>query len=395
MELTVNEAIGHILYNIASRIETHKSKFSQLGLRDGVTGLSLFHYAMYRYTGLENYKDKGDQYLEKAFKKLNKGYISPILYREIAELGWFLQHCSTQGLGIEDPNSVLNDIDEMLYDVMKEEIANQNFDPITGALAYGYYFLSRLSSRPEIADIIREINQFLIDIAHEEKDGIYWKSKLKQDDSIYLGISHGSANLILFMVYSSLALGQHDWKDPIRKACNYIVNQQINHPYLLFPVVVNEDLSTYQVFPKHFCYGDYGTLYGLYRGFEYLEDEDGKNLTVSLVLKSHEIGYKMPILVAGPSLLYGHSGLAMLFRHFFRHTEVEAFEQVYYGMIEHLIDRYDECDNFLGYRGYWNQSEKITNYSFFEGILGIGLALMSIENEEVRLLFETFFFLRD
>lgn len=365
MELTVNEAIDHILINIASRIDSNKAKFSHLGLRDGVTGLSLFNYAMYCYTSLDHYRDKGDLYLEKAFKKLNKGYISPILYREIAELGWFLQHISSLGMGIDDPNSALDDIDEMLYEVMKSEMARQNFDPITGVLAYGHYFLSRVKAKPQIAEVILEINQFLVQIAHKEKNGIYWKSKLKPEDPIYLGISHGSANIILFLVHSSLLLNQHIWKDSIKKACNYIVNHQIDHPYMVFPVIVNEDISKYPLFPKHYCYGDYGTLYGLYRGYAYLKDEKGKNLTLSLVLKSHEIGYEPPILVAGPSLLYGHAGLAMLFRGFHRLSGIEAFDQIYQAMLEHLIGCYDECDTYLGYKGYWNQSEKTTNYSFF------------------------------
>ncbi len=393
-ELTVNQVIDHILINIADRVERNKAKFSQLGLRDGVTGLSLFNYALYLHYGLEHYRDKGDQYLEKAFKKLNKGYISPILYREIAELGWFVQHCSSLGLAVEEPNEVLNDIDDMLYEVMKSEMEARNFDPITGVLAYGHYFLSRVKSRPELANIIQEINDFLLALAQEEKDGIYWKSQLKQDDSSYLGISHGSANVILFMVYSSLLLDRHDLKEPIRKACNYIVNNQIDHPYLVFPVIVGEDLSTYKVFPKHYCYGDYGTLYGLYRGFDYLQDEKGKELAVSLIQKSHDIGYEKPMLVAGPSLLYGHAGLAMLFRRFHQYSGVEAFEQVYYGFVEHLVERFNECDNFLGYHGYWNQSEKITNYSFFEGMLGISMLLMSVENDKIGRLFEEFFFLK-
>ena len=121
---------GVILRAIDKRIAANTSRFSGIGIRGGIAGLSLYNYACADYFNAATHLQKAEKFLEKCFNKLNGGYLSRTVYREMAELGWLLEICKAMHKYEGDTNEVLNDIDEILLPQMQDELLSLK-PPIT------------------------------------------------------------------------------------------------------------------------------------------------------------------------------------------------------------------------------------------------------------------------
>jgi Lanthionine synthetase C-like protein len=176
-------------------------------------------------------------------------------------------------------------------------------------------------------------------------------------------------------------------------ACNYIMNVRLENAPLVFPTVVGKIEK--DIYPKNYCYGDFGTLYGLMRGYQFLDDGPNVEKCVLLFDEIDMKGYDAPYLSAGQSLLYGNAGLAMLFRKFNQHHPSSTFVEAYEKRIDKILATYDNNAEWMGFTGYWNQELDYINYTFNEGIIGIVIELMHLAKPEMDCKFEEFFYLKN
>ena len=273
---------------------------------------------------------------------------------------------------------------------MKDDLAEGNFDPATGALAYGFYFLERLSSRPAVSNIIKELAEALENLSWKSERGRYWKSKLKQDDSVYLGISHGTAAILVFLSKAIRAGVPINCFELVREASEYVVSHSRDNHATFFPVIVGES-NDYHMHANNWCYGDPGTLYGLLQAALLLKDDRLRDFVLdkykTVVKRENSETY----LVAGYGLLYGNAGLAAMYRKCYEQTDAAFFAQAYNDQIRLLLDNYNPCDAVLGYKGYWNQEVEVTNYCMAEGLIGIALTLMGDKDRKMTCYFDPFF----
>jgi hypothetical protein len=372
-----------VLRALDQEIARNEDKFTILGYRYGVLSLSLYYFTASRYFRSEEHFRKGEDRLAKVFGLLNDGYVSARLYKEIAEVGEFLEYCRRMDLYTEDTNEILDDFDSLLHERMQEDLAQKNFDPATGALAYGYYFLSRLPSTNKVEPILRELAIALQRLSFEDENGVYWKSKLKGDDSVYLGITHGSAAVITFLVQltrKGVVLGMDGL---IRKAALYIKNSELTNKAIIYPVVKGEPLDKPQ-YSNNWCYGDIGTAYGLFEAARHLNDEALYHHCLEVFRQIVQRPDGPPYLIAGKGLLYGYAGIALVCSHLHELTGCGFFSDAYTHMAMRVRGSYNPDDEFMGYRGYWNQELPVTNYSFFEGMIGISLFLMADSRPELQ-----------
>ncbi|MDF1698754.1 MAG: hypothetical protein P1U56_23070 [Saprospiraceae bacterium] len=391
------KSIYAIVEAIHSKVSLSEEKFTLLGLRDGYLGLSLFKFHLAEYTNDASLTEEANTLIERAFDDLNNEYVSGTLYAELLELGWYLEYCRRKKWIDTDVNAILTDIDSLLFDLMDDEKEKLNYDPITGVLGYAFYVFSRIDAQPSYVQKIEEVVEFIFSIKVENEDNsCHWISKLKEKDQVYLGITHGSAAIILFLRKAFDFIQSEELKKEIthtiEKACRYIKNSEYDSHYLVFPIV-KEELKYSSTYSKNYCYGDFSTIYSLYLGYQFLGDKEGMEYAKTCLLSAHARGYEKPFLDSGKSLLYGHAGLAMLLRSLYKQSNEDEILPIYNDRIDFLINSFDPCDEFLGYKGYWNQSLEHTNYSFFEGLIGIGIELLASIDKKQAFMYEEFFFL--
>jgi hypothetical protein len=387
----VSGAIPGILDALDKAICANASKLTHMSVTSGVLGLSLFHFARSRFRDNPRDWDQGYYYLQKAFDMLNGDYVSRHLYKEIAELGRFLIFCGEKGFYCGDLEGVLADIDGLLYKQMNEALGEGDFDPITGALAYGHYFLRRQSLRPETSTILAGLTEHLVALSFRDPNGLCWASKLKGDDSIYTGSTHGISGVVLYFMAAAELGVERDVRKVVSGAVDYIRNTQQTGKPNFFPTIVGEDFTGW-LCPNNWCYGDPGTLYALLKAGRFLRDEEICRYSVGLLEAVAQRRPEAPYLVAGPGLLYGHAGLATLYQKLYKMTGNECFRYAVDEAIGRIVRLYDAGDEYIGYRGYWNQEFAHTNYTYYEGMIGIALTLMAYLDEGYCAYYDSFFF---
>ena len=369
--------IINILSELNRKIFGNEEKFESIGIKYGIPGLCLYNFAYSSFIKSSAHLEKGNKLLQKSVELLNNDYFSQLLYNEMAELAWCVEICRETGFYEYDTNELLNDFDEILLGKMKEDIHEGNFDPAIGALSFGYYFLSRIPSSVSAKTIIVELCEALISLSHKNERGVYWKSKLMKDDSVYLGLSHGIAGVIVFLIKAGLAGIEFKNKEIISQAVHYLKSCIVEDKPVFFPVVEGKLNENDELYANNWCYGDPGTLYGLLVAAFYLNDKDLRFFCMEKFKLVTERDNGQTYLIAGYGLLYGYAGLCMLYNHCYKLTGETFFLKAYEKNLQKIIDGFNPEDEFLGYSGFWNQEIAVTNYSFAEGFIGISFLLMS------------------
>jgi lantibiotic modifying enzyme len=180
----------------------------------------------------------------------------------------------------------------------------------------------------------------------------------------------------VFTIYALRKGVDIDCTNQLYKAINYIKNNELKNGPVLFPVIVNQQ-NTKGLYPYNICYGDLGTAYSLMQAALFLNDDSLKEYAYNVFSRLLAIEYKDPYLIAGTGLLYGHAGIALTYYRLFELTGNKMFSDAYKSKIDEIAGKFHSGDEFLGYEGYFNQELPVINYTFFEGLIGIGAILMA------------------
>lgn len=374
--------IANELYEEAVKNE---DKFSMISMRDGLLGVSYVKHIKASIENDQQLHEDANSYLELIFQKLNDGYSSGHLYVEIMSLGKYMLICQ-ENHWIQDVEESLESIDEVCEEIVKDLIEKRDFDPVMGVIAYGFYYLKRVKINAKFLMEIEKIIDFLDDISETDENGdLYWISKLFDDDRVYLGITHGVAGVLAFLTHCHELDLSEAYMEKIERlligGANFIESKYDNTQMQLFPIRMEED-GLNHVYPKHYCYGDFSTILSLIYTYTALKKDEKLKRAIGYLSETNKKGYAKPYLIAGCSLLYGHAGIAMIFKKVYQMTGIKEFEQYYFERLDYLLTKYDPCDKFLGFKGFWNQEIEHTNYSFNEGMIGIAMELWALVDEK-------------
>lgn len=381
-----------VVSSIIDLVECNKMLLKGIGVRYGNTGLAALYFANFLQTGIDRFRQKGNELLYEAIEKLNDGYGSANIYKEISELGTLISVCKESGIIQDEFDEVMDDFDSIILVDLEKQIKERNYDPATGALMYAPYFLERQDSLPANR-ALAAIDNLLFTAAKRSNGEAHWESYLKGHHTVYLGLSHGTAGVLNYLKRREKVIEAGSLKDLMREAALYITNKQLINTPLFFPVEVGESYTEGQTYSNNWCYGDPGTLFGL--SIAALQADD-KNLVdhcneLLAVVSRRKLEY--PYLATGQSLLYGIAGLSMLYYKLYEMLGQQYLYDSYSSYIKMLLSAFEPEDEFLGYKGYWNQSHPHINYSFSEGMIGIGLTLLCDQQPELSRFYKPAFIL--
>lgn len=384
--------ICEILFHISEKTKKNEKFITGIGVNTGLAGLSIYHYLNYQLFNDSKSRSLGEYYLNKTFEKLNSDYVSRNIYRELNELGTWIELANKYKYFETDTNDILNPFDNLLDNEMRININLGNFDPITGFLGFGHYFLIRLNSKIELKAIL---NELLISIHKLEKNndkGTYWISRLKQEPLIYLGFSHGCASILNFLTELSRRNILPVSIDLIKNAAYFLIKNELKDDPLIYPVILGKK-NNKKIYPNSWCYGDLGVIYALLKASILLKDLELYDHVLGHLreISSRPKGY--PYLDAGSGILYGTSGRAMLYHEMYEITKEIFLLNAYENQIEQIISSFNSKDEFLGYKAYWNQEMPHTNWAMSDGLIGIASTLMIYLNKDYKNIIYPFFHL--
>lgn len=362
--------------DIASCLLSPANRLQGFGYAQGLLGKVLFFLYYGAYTQEEKYTDLAGILLQKAVANTTKDYQGHNYYKDLAELGIFLEYMLANELIDSDTNQLLSTIDSTQAKWMAESLAAENLDPYNGALVGGLYFLSRSRSTDEAYEHLKNLTESIMKLSVEEGGGLYWYSTLKGSKEVYLGISHGLAAILIFVCRMyELKVFPEACRKTIKGAIYYLLLQRRDDDKkgYYFPDIVGKDAGKTKL---SLCYGDLGVGYSLLRAAEVLKDESIKQTAIQILIHSARRRSPEDSLVKDSSILYGASGVALMFDKVYALTNNFTFSEAANYWYEKVPTYATHEDSPAGYKSRYNQNFHHTNISFKEGIAGIGCTLI-------------------
>lgn len=386
VEETVRSTAAAHVESIKDVLDNKWSTIVNASFETGLLGLSLFYSYYAIYTDHTRYFEKAEEFLLKGISsfdlsKFQRIHKTDSLDAHLAHIGRFIEFSKANRLLEMDTGDYLSDIDNTLLGLMKSKISTGNFDLNCGALASGYYYLSRTEHTHLINGHLTALVHGMEEMAFKDADGDYYWETPPLLNRVYLGISHGSASIISFLtnVYER-GTAQDSCRRILSKAANFLRKQKHDYGRGLFPNYIGDSDTG----PKQFslCYGDLGIGYALYRAGIVLQEEH--LLTeATIILEDCLTRKREDNLTLDASILYGASGLAAAFEKIYTiNNDQRYLDAAGYWYLQ--IPAYAVHKNeFAGYKTRLVHASDLWNTSFGWGVIGIGVSLMRFMKPEL------------
>jgi lantibiotic biosynthesis protein len=369
---------------IAECLLNQQHMIRDINLLGGKAGLTLFWAYYSRYSNSIKVEKILVPLILEVFQGIKKNNISPTFGTGLAGIGWTIEHLSKNGFLKLDTNSLIGNFDELLYSCMLQYIRVRNYDYFHGALGIGVYFLNRTSCKKSnryISNLVDELEKISTIFPY----GIAWESNTSIDDEgcFNLSLSHGLASIIsiLTRVYRA-NINSEKTRSLISNAIDYLIHfkRDTYDSGYIFPAFVSKigihDNSKGRL---SWCYYDLGISVALWNAGQTFNNESWKQEAVNTLLSTTNIQDINKAGVMDAGLCHGATGIAHIYNRVYNYTGIENFKNsaIYWFQQSLKMDGFK--DGLVGYKtcrplelgGLQN------DYSFIEGIAGIGLAMIS------------------
>lgn len=357
-------------------------RFKDLGLMGGVSGIVLFYFYYAKSFKDDEANEKGHLLLYNIFETINKGVYYDSFANGIVGIGWVVEHLLENDFIETSDNNLLLELDNCALLTMDKGIGNNDFDYLHSALGNGIYFLSRLKKNNLVKDyLIKLVDAFEDASEFDILGGLKWPT-LNEGRKIYnLSLSHGIASNIVFLtkvleydIYSKKAYKL------LSGSVNYLINNQLNSSRYcsVFPNYVcdSEDLRESRL---AWCYGDLGIGIALYQASVVANNEQWKELSMEVILKTTKRKSFKNTYVNDAGLCHGTAGIAHIYNRMYKNTGISEFKIASNYWFNQTLKMAKHKDGLAGYKT-WQRPEYgnwSNEFGLLDGIAGIGLAILS------------------
>ncbi len=380
--------------------ETLRFKYKyekNIGVLEGLSGIALFQFYYAKYTDNDAYADWGQESLFHIINSINKGYDFPTYSSGLAGVGWTFDHLTQNGFIDMDTDELLSSIDHYLFEVMKKNTAEHNYDFLHGAMGYIYYFLGRFEST--INDKLKQryrlnIKYFLdklTETVEKDANGFKWlsdiRSKHKTIKGYNLSLSHGMSSIVsILYALTRLNLFKEQCSVLIYKTTSYLLNCSMaksDHSFSIFPSWVLPNGQADKNSRLAWCYGDFGIGLACLKASQLLSNDI--LYTKALNILEHTTGRREEknTCVVDASLCHGAFGNAQIYTSIYHATKDQLYRDAASYWINYGMDLKTHNDGYAGFKQWYSQlnvwKPKTT---LLEGVAGIGLSIIDYLSDE-------------
>jgi len=382
---TIKEKIDEI----ANIVTTEGLSTSAYNLMSGTSGIILFLAEYADATQNIKYEDVAVEILERTIDLVYKQ--EPIFPYAggLAGVGFLFSWLEERK---ELSSIITEEIDEYLAAGALEEMQKSHYDFLHGFMGIAFYFIHRAKTTKTIAPILYNVVDYLQETAqyNTKKNEIKWK-KIKDDGAIEYNtsLSHGMASIIVLLTKLYLL---HDTslsekiKPLIVGGVNYILNQEIDRniygSYYSYLAIESQD--NLRGSRLAWCYGDLGIATTLYQAGKALGEQSWIDKAIE-VLTYAAINRRdlEKNLVMDAGLCHGTSGAGHIFYRMWWNTKLPEFKDAADYWFAETLKMAKFEDGLAGYKAWQGEQYGgwINQHGLLEGIVGIGLALLSYSTQ--------------
>ena len=371
--------IASVLYN------REEQSGKKIGLISGKTGEAIFFFYYSRFTNEEKYADHGYKLLSEVFEEINNGFSFHTYAGGIAGIGWAVEHLALHGFIDKENTSVLDDLDDYLFNSMIRDIKLGNYDFLHGAIGIGIYFISRSNRKKADKYLTVLVDKLEKSGEITEGGGIKWESviDIRAGTKGYnISLSHGISSIIVFLskLYSKKIQRKKVLK-LLNRAVTYLLQQQLNSESnsSSFPNVALESGEP-MTSRLAWCYGDLGIGIALWQASQSTQNKVWEEKAIEILLHSTKRKNLTEAMVVDAGLCHGSAGIAQIYNRMYLYTGIKGFNESAIFWINETLKLAIHHDGLAGYKawhtlqyGGW-KNEK----GFLDGVSGIGLTLISV-----------------
>lgn len=394
-----SQNIHQRLQQITKSLENASSS-DTISLFAGESGKALYFAYLYQHTQNEGYLEEAFQILGDVMDTLGQVQASSTLCDGFTGVGWLIQHLATTGLLDLEGNAILEELDGYIAQAMETYLEDADYDLLHGYIGQGIYFLERLPFSPQAQQPLEKIIQALQATAIRTTQGITWQSLAgKRYQEYDLGLSHGVPSIIGFLVrVYQQGIMPVEVKSLITESIHWLLAQQKELNYSVFPGSLYEEGVDEPLEDSRlaWCYGDLGIALVVLQAGVVFGNEDwmtaGQDIalkTCNRTMEQSQVNKKDEMIDAG--FCHGVAGIAYLFYRLYTLTQEEKLQTEALRWINLLLDGAIQANLTQTNSGYLtgvyeelvDQRVWKEQTGLLEGIAGIGLVLLSLENPSI------------
>ena len=364
------------------------------GLYSGEFGILLFLFYYSRFSKNEKHRLITENYAEQLFNRFLHETKLHTFCNGFSGIMYLFEFLRDNDFIDFDVNEAAPLLDKYLITRMRNDIQQQNYDFMHGALGVGLYFLKKGTNR----ECIQVLLDFLFQNAEKDADNqiFKWQSVIDHEQNIIgynLALSHGISSIIIFLsrVINS---GMLDSKilEMLSGAINYVLShkQDVTQFGSFFPNYI--PINVKNSFSKSrlaWCYGDLGIGMALWQSGKIVNNLDWKEKGLEVLLQSTKRREYEETLIRDGGICHGSAGVAMIYRRMYLETHCKEFlESFNFSLTKTFqISRFE--DGLAGFKTYKKENWEC-DYSLLTGISGIGLFLLTCLEDDKQMYDEMF-----
>ncbi|MCS3532543.1 lanthionine synthetase LanC family protein [Chryseobacterium sp. JUb7] len=367
-----------IISEIEKCIREKDAVLTSIGLNNGILSASMFYYYHYLMTQESESLELVTHYIEKSLSVLTEDYESFHFNDEIRELGLYILFLKKQGILDNDTDSLLENIDEILEEILIQKTEKGDLDLTSGFPSIAKYFVLR--NLGDKRYLLQKTLDKVIELAKSHETGSYWVFDLRnrEDPYIELGMGHGVTgvvNYLLFLyknnIYNDESLRLIHEGLSFIWTCKEHDSENIN----LFPFNAFEDIY---IDYHNLAYGEIGIGYTFYNAGVILSHKDYCDKGLYILLHTAKFKDTDQSSILEPGLIYGSAGLSALYNNIHHLTGHDNFLEAKDYWHQHMLQyQNNENSSWAGFSAYYSKQYDSVQMALGQGITGVGITLMT------------------
>lgn len=359
-----------------------------VGMQAGQAGVALFLAYYARYAGDEAILDRSMDVIHDVFTQINEEETYYSLCSGIAGPAWTLAHLVRHDFFEADLEELLNDLDDLLFQVALDEIAKGKYDLLHSGLGLGVYFLERRLESGGDTGFDKKLSQIVETLAQvRAPDGPFhsWQDNFstnKGEGSFNLGLSHGTPSIIAFLGNCLAAKTPHDdLPQLLEESVAWLLAQELPEGGVsCFAGSMIKGRPDAPFSRLAWCYGDLGIASALLVCARAAERADWEAAAIRIAGKAAARPFEQSG-VKDAGFCHGAAGVAYIFRKFQLASGDPVFQKAAQFWYDQTLGMY-QADTPSGYQFWGSTGPEETdmgwkeNLNFLEGLAGVGMTLL-------------------
>ncbi|MBF4472436.1 lanthionine synthetase LanC family protein [Flavobacterium sp. HJJ] len=395
----MKDEIHKKIIQIEKEISERQKDISDISLFQGMGGLPIFYFLLYKLTNKEEYRDKIHVVIENITNLLNTGDYSLTYCDGLTGIGYMLNFIKNKEILTNEVNFEIEEslefIDQCIVEfALKNTKGIEELDFLHGAFGAAFYLNERLKNNknPELKNKVTVFFELLSTIVIKEVEKTNKvKNVIDIDNSTQrtnCGLAHGHISYIL--IFSDFLAQFKDNNlvfEALKKSVSCLLEFENNDKNNLsaYPsIAVNKNTGDYNV-SLGWCYGDQTISLGLYKASLILNDNNIKNIAFRLAFRNMERNtiekmFATPFYDAG--FCHGLSGIAYLHKKWSIISTDKKFYELYENLINDILELSCKNDGIAGFKKFNGNGYFVDSIGMLDGVIGIGMVLIDYLLEE-------------